>query len=199
MLELGKGYQVAAVQDLVEGYEQTSETYLTANVGVKKLVEVCQHFIAIHPEPLFFILELPVTADREEEVAPGVLTESHRDVYYLDGCSQEVCLWLLEQYGDLLINDGMSKFGFGCHQSQDEIMLGQYNVVTIYSQQLENYADFFAAHEIFQVNQLVTAWDTFSVQTPGKAERVDYQGKSVYDLPAELKEVGMYLGETRAE
>ena len=78
-------------------------------------------------------------------------------------------------------------------------MLGQYNVVTIYSQQLENYADFFAAHEIFQVNQLVTAWDTFSAQTPGKSERVDYQGKSVYDLPAELKEVGMYLGETRAE
>lgn len=35
MLELGKGYQVAAVQDLAEGYEQTSETYLTANVGVK--------------------------------------------------------------------------------------------------------------------------------------------------------------------
>ena len=102
-------------------------------------------------------MELPVTADREEEVAPGVLTESHRDVYYLDGCSQEVCLWLLEQYGDLLINDGMSKFGFGCHQSQDEIMLGQYNVVTIYSQQLENYADFFEAHEIFQVARLVTA------------------------------------------
>lgn len=53
MLKLGKGYQVAAVQDLAEGYEQTSETYLTANVGVNKLVEVCQHFIAIHPEPLF--------------------------------------------------------------------------------------------------------------------------------------------------
>ena len=199
MLELGKGYQVAAGQDLAEGYEQTSETYLTANVGVNKLVEVCQHFIAIHEEPMFFILELPVTAEREKEVAPGVLTESHRDVYYLDGCSQEVCLWLLEQYGDLLINDGMSKFGFGCHQSQDEIMLGQYNVVTIYSQQLENYADFFAAHEIFQVNQLVTAWDTFSAQTPGKSVRVDYQGKSVYDLPAELKEVGLYLGGTRVE
>ena len=71
MLELGKGYQVAADQDLVEGYEQTSETYLTANIGVKKLLEVCQHFIAIHPEPLFFILELPVTADQEKRWRPG--------------------------------------------------------------------------------------------------------------------------------
>ena len=45
------------------------------------------------------------------------------DVYYIDGCTQEECLVLLEKYGKLLVNDGMNRFGFGCHESGDEIML----------------------------------------------------------------------------
>lgn len=123
----------------------------------------------------------------------------HCYVYYIDGCLQEECLVLLERYGELLINDGMNRFGFGCHESQDEIMLDKYNVVTIYSQQLSNYNEFFEAHGIEKVESLITAWDTFSDETPGQAERCDYEGKSVYDLPEELKDWGMYLADTRAE
>ena len=108
-------------------------------------------------------------------------------------------LVLLERYGELLINDGMNRFGYGCHESQDEIMLDKYNVITIYSQQLSNYSDFFEAHGIKKVESLITAWDTFSDETPGQAERCDYKGKSVYDLPEELKDRGMYLADTRAE
>lgn len=93
----------------------------------------------------------------------------------------------------------MNRFGYGCHESQDEIMLDKYNVITIYSQQLSNYSDFFEAHGIKKVESLITAWDTFSDETPGQAERCDYKGKSVYDLPEELKDRGMYLADTRAE
>lgn len=107
-------------------------------------------------------------------IAPGVVEETHKDVYYIDGCTQEECLVLLEKYGELLVNDGMNRFGFGCHESGDEIMLDKYNVVTIYSRILSKYNDFFEAHEINRVSQLVTAWDTFSDDTPGQAERYDY-------------------------
>lgn len=69
-------------------------------------------------------------------------------------------------------------------------MLDKYNVVTIYSQQLSNYNDFFEAHGIEKVESLITAWDTFSDATPGQAERCDYEGKSVYDLPEELEDWG---------
>ena len=78
-------------------------------------------------------------------------------------------------------------------------MLYKYNVVTIYSQQLSNYNDFFEAHGIEKVESLITAWDTFSDATPGQAERCDCKGKSVYNLPEELKDWGMYLADTRAE
>ena len=63
--------------------------------------------------PCFFILELPVSIDREKEIAKNIINESHMDVYYIDNCSIEECLVLLIRYGDLLVNDGLSKFGFG--------------------------------------------------------------------------------------
>lgn len=199
MLNLAKGYKIYEPERLNEEYEVTDDVTLMANVDVEKIKEVFQHFIVMHDEPLFFILELPVTCDRENPVAPGILEETHKDVYYIDGCSQEECLVLLERYGELLINDGMNRCGFGCHESQDEIMLDKYNVVTIYSQQLSNYNEFFEAHGIEKVESLITAWDTFSDETPGQAERCDYEGKSVYDLPEELEDWGMYLADTRAE
>lgn len=199
MLNLCKGYKIYELERLNEEYEVTDGVTLMANVGAEKINEVFRHFIVMHDEPLFFILELPVTYDRENPAAPGILQETHKDVYYIDGCTQEQCLVLLERYGELLINDGMNRFGFGCHESNDEIMLDKYNVVTIYSQQLSKYNDFFEVHGIVKVDNLVTAWDTFTNDTPGKAERYDYKGKSVYDLPEELKDWGIYLAETRLE
>lgn len=140
-----------------------------------------------------------MNSDREEPIAPGIVKEIHKDVYYIDGCSRDECLVLLDRYGDLLINDGISKFGFGGHESQDEIMLDKYNVVNIYSQNMGEYEDFFEPHEIERVDNLVTAWDTFSQDTPGQSERYDFNGKTVFDLPEELKEWGIYLAETRTE
>ncbi len=170
-----------------------------ANVHAEKILEIFQHFIVIHDEPLFFILELPVSIDREKVIAKNIIKESHKDVYYIDGCSREECLALLIRYGDLLVNDGLSKFGFGGHKSHDEIMLDSYNVVTIYSKELSKFNDFFEAHNIQFVEELVTAWKTFSKTSPGISEIYESNGKTVYDLPEELAEWGIYLAETRTE
>ena len=199
MLNLVKGHQVSLVENLFESFTKLTEHHLMANVHSEKILEVFQHFIAIHDEPLFFILELPVSIDREKVVAKNIIKESHKDVYYIDGCSREECLALLIRYGDLLINDGLSKFGFGGHKSHDEIMLDSYNVVTIYSKELSKFNDFFEPHNIQFVEELVTAWKTFSKTSPGISEIYESNGKTVYDLPTELAEWGIYLAETRTE
>lgn len=93
MLNLAKGYKIYEPERLNEEYEVTDDVTLMANVDVEKIKEVFQHFIVMHDEPLFFILELPVTCDRENPVAPGILEETHKDVYYIDGCSQENVLY----------------------------------------------------------------------------------------------------------
>ncbi len=199
MLNMVKGYKVFAPEKLNEGYEITSEMSIMASVNAEKILKVFQHFIVMHDERLFFILEIPFTCDREKEIKPGIVEELHNDVYYIDGCTVEQAIVLLDRYGELLINDGISKFGFGCHESQDEIMLDKYNIVTIYSRNLSAFDTFFEAHEIEKTNHLITAWDTFTRETPGQSRRYDYNGMSVFDLPEELKEWGIYLAETRAE
>ena len=199
MLNLVKGHQVSLVENLFESFTKLTEHHLMANVHAEKILEIFQHFIVIHDEPLFFILELPVSIDREKVIAKNIIKESHKDVYYIDGCSREECLALLIRYGDLLVNDGLSKFGFGGHKSHDEIMLDSYNVVTIYSKELSKFNDFFESHNIQFVEELVTAWKTFSKTSPGISEIYECNGKTVYDLPEELAEWGIYLAETRTE
>ena len=199
MLNLVKGHQVSLVENLFESFTKLTEHHLMANVHAEKILEVFQHFIVIHDEPLFFILELPVSIDREKVIAKNIIKESHKDVYYIDDCSREECLALLIRYGDLLVNDGLSKFGFGGHKSHDEIMLDSYNVVTIYSKELSKFNDFFEPHNIQFVEELVTAWKTFSKTSPGISEIYECNGKTVYDLPEELAEWGIYLAETRIE
>lgn len=199
MLNLVKGHQVSLVENLFESFTKLTEHHLMANVHAEKILEIFQHFIVIHDEPLFFILELPVSIDREKVIASNIINELHKDVYYIDGCSREECLALLIRYGDLLINDGLSQFGFGGHKSHDEIMLDSYNVVTIYSKELSKFNDFFEPHNIQFVEELVTAWKTFSKTSPGISEIYESNGKTVYDLPEELAEWGIYLAETRTE
>ena len=199
MLNLVKGHQVSLVENLFESFTKLTEHHLMANVHAEKILEIFQHFIVIHDEPLFFILELPVSFDGEKVIAKNIIKEYHKDVYYIDGCSREECLALLIRYGDLLVNDGLSKFGFGGHKSHDEIMLDSYNVVTIYSKELSKFNDFFEAHNIQFVEELVTAWKTFSKTSPGISEIYESNGKTVYDLPEELAEWGIYLAETRTE
>ena len=199
MLNLVKGHRVSLVENLFESFTKLTEHYLMANVHAEKILEIFQHFIVIHDEPLFFILELPVSIDREKVIAKNIIKESHKDVYYIDDCSREECLALLIRYGDLLINDGLSQFGFGGHKSHDEIMLDSYNVVTIYSKELSKFNDFFEPHNIQFVEELVTAWKTFSKTSPGISEIYESNGKTVYDLPEELAEWGIYLAETRTE
>lgn len=199
MLKLTKGHTVSKPELLEEGYMLSSDVSIIANVDADKIKDVLQHFIVMHEEPMFFILEIPVTCDREEEIAPGVLRDTHKDVYYIDGCSREECLVLLERYGELLINDGISSFGFGCHESQDEIMVEHYNILTIYSQKLDKFEGFYEMHKIEKKENLITAWDTFTENTPGQSIRYEIDGKTVFDIPEALKDWNIYLAETRIE
>ena len=197
-LKLKAGAKISSALPIYEGYE-IGENLITANVGIDKVERVFQHFIAMHEEPIFFILELPANIDGEMETAPGIVKTLHKDIYYIDGCSQEEGLTILIRVGDLLYNDGISSFGFGCHESSDEIMFGKYNVLTIYSQNIEKYNDFFDAHEIKETTDLKTAWSTFTKETPGVSERYEVNGRSVFDIPKQFEDWGMYLAEQREE
>ena len=198
MLVLRTGCKVPFPERLFEEY-MLMENQIIANISADKIKAVMEHFICIHEEPLFFILELPSKQYDEKEIRPGDVEKLHKDVYYIDGCSKEEALTILLRIGDLVINDGLCSFGFGCHESNDEIVFGKYNVTTIFSRNIIKYIDFMADHEIAKSGHIVTAWDTFSQEHPGSSERVDTDGKDVFSIPEMFAGWGIYKAEQRED
>lgn len=185
MLKLRKGSKVPFPELLSEGYVDEAP-YFTANVGADNLESLLRHFIALHKEYIFFILELP-----------GVEEGIHTKVYFIDGCTQEKALEILDKTKKILLNDGMSAFGFGCHRTRDEIMVGKYNVVTLFTENAPVFDGFFEKHGIPRVQELTTAWDTFTTDAPGDSFCVETDGKSIYDIPDLLKDDGIYLAQQK--
>ena len=196
MLKMRKGSKVPFPEKLSEGYIY-QEPVFYANVGADKLEALMEHFIRIHDEPLFFILELPANRDDETQIRPGVVNAFHKDVYYIDGCTQQEALSILHRTAAIMINDGLCNFGFGGHLSHDEIMLEKYNVIKVWTRNKDAYADFFEKHMIQPVDDLVTAWETFTDETPGESMAVETDGKRIYDIPEMLQDFGIYLAERR--
>ena len=198
MLKMKKGCTVPFPEKLSEEYG-VKENSIVANVGADKIEEILQHFIVVHDEPQFFILEIPTNLNDEIITVDGDINTLHNDVYYIDGCSKDEALTILIRAGDILINDGISSFGFGCHESGDEIMFGKYNVLTIFSQNIANYKPFLEEHGIPRTDNLFTAWDMFSSEHSGSTVRFELNGMTVFDIPEMFRDWGIYLAERREE
>lgn len=198
MLKFRKGCTVPYPEKINEEYELNNNCII-ANIDADKIENLLLDFIKMHNEPLFFILEIPSKLDDEKMVKPYIVEGLHKDVYYIDGCTQEQGFVIVSRIGELLVNDGLSSFGFGCHISHDELMVGKYNVLTIYSQKLENYNTLLAKNQLKCVNKIVTAWDTFTQDTPGEAKRIETNGKNVFDIPEMFADWGIYFAEQRED
>ncbi len=198
MLHMIKGCTVPFPEQLFEGYEINGNRII-ANVDADKIENIFRRYIAMHGEEEgFFFLELPARQDEEEKLNEDVF-KKHKHVYYIDALSAFQALQILSRSGELLIHDGLSYFGFGYPEKRDEIMLGKYNVITIDAPEIGSYADCFEKEGIRRVDQLKTAWDTFSQDHPGMAERITVNGKTAYDLLEEYKAWGIYKAETRED
>ena len=73
--------------------------------------------VKLLPEPHFFFIELPCTEDEEKELRHSKSDPLHCKVYYLDGCTEPVSQAIIKRWGGLLINDGLTRFGFGSNSS----------------------------------------------------------------------------------
>ena len=215
-LHMVKGAIVPHPEQLTEGYCKLEDGRHVANVHAEKILGVMTGFIAAHDEDelCFFFLELP-TGEEEEcrlnseslklpamtEVVNGVpmtgkvLTSTHKDVYYMDGLKQIEAVAVLHENQEVLIHDGISEFGFG-YKSGHEIQRGKYNVITIYGLDDEVAAEFFKYFEIPYVEDLESAWCTFTKEQPGQSMCYEHEGHTVYDLVEKYKDWGIYKAET---
>jgi len=186
-MQFRKGNKVPFPDKIADSYAYSASNY-RANVDADKLKELLRRFILMQEEELFFILEMPTSRQDELKLGNGKIEKLHKDIYGVGYCTVERSLKLLDMLAELLINDGMCAFGFGCHESHDEIMVGKYNVVWLYARSGKTYDSLFDQLEIPKVDELVTAWDTFTHDDPGESMSVETGGKRVYDIPEMLRD-----------
>ena len=209
MFQMIIGASVPDVSALKEEYT-VSGHQLTANVSAEHILPVFEAFLRQmrEDEPLYLFIEVPCKLQDEQQLnEPKQMQDRnvenfHRDVYYLDGLYREQMLMFLHSGdGELLIHDGLTYFGFGSLESQTELGKYKYNVLIGYAhtESIECLSGLFDACSIPFSSSITTAWKLFSPNSPGNSYRYEFNGKNVYDLVEEMKELGLYKAETRSE
>lgn len=196
MLNMVKGCWIPDPSLLEEGYQRT-ETGFTANVNAEKIQSLVEQFISLQEDWVFLILEVPTNIQDEILNEAGECEVLYKDVFYLDGLQKGDAITTLRNFAELFIHDGMSQFGFGSHRGGNEIMIGKYNVASIYTKTPERYDGLFESHGIPEVSELKTAWNYFTQDTYGECWKVPYRGKDIYDAVEHLKKYGLYFAERR--
>lgn len=149
-------------------------------------------------EPVFFFIELPCGEDQEKVLRKNKTDPFHYDLYYLDNCTLPVAQAIMGRFGELLVNDGICRFGFGSHSSGEEIYCLNYQVVSVYGSS-EKIEPVFKKLGAVKEKNFRTLWDNFSADTPGTSASVEKDGETVYDIPVNLEPEGMYLADTLEE
>jgi hypothetical protein len=171
---------------------QIFERSIRFNLSFEKIRPMLDEFLEQLQEPLFFVLELPLTQQEESELRKSDTDPLHKKVCYLDGQSKKQVQTILQNYGELLLNDGLSQFAVASHITKDEMFIQKYKLIDIYCEEPAKYFDLLKKYSLNETDSLLTVWDTFSRETPGEARRVEMNGLSVFDVYDELVKLGLY-------
>lgn len=192
--KLSMGCSAENLEGIHSAYQQTQGGY-RALLSRELFEGFIDKSIDVLSEPLFFFLEIPCTEQEEKKLRKSKKSPFHYNVYYLDNCTTEVAKAIMTQYGQLLIEDGISKFGFGSHESGEEIYILEYNETAVYGG--ESFERIFKSLNIPNEENYKSLWDNFSTETPGECRMVEIDGETVYDIPENLKNAGMYHAQVR--
>ena len=184
--QLIAGVEVELDEKITSAYTENEDGF-EAVVSAERIAPLVNSFIGLLDEPVFFFLELPKNINDEDN--------DGYDIFYLDNCTLPVAKAIMKRYGELLIQDGISRFGFGSHMSNYEIYVRDYQQVSIYYPEKKKAAALLGDLDIKKTDKLITMWDGFSEETPGISIRVELNGENVYDIPENLRSEGMYRSE----
>lgn len=174
-----------------EGYEKTQNGF-QCNISYEKLEPFLLDFISMLTKPLFLVISIPLNVFEEKKLRKNEADSFHDEVLYLDGCSKADIFKIWNDYGEILLKDGMSQFGVASHVTGDEMFIKKYKIIDIYSKEAEKYINLLRQYGVDKTEPLLTVWKTFSKQNPGMCKRVTINNRDVYEVVEELKKIGMY-------
>lgn len=191
VFQISPAYTMPFPERVKEEFE-VFEHCITFNLSFEKIIPLFIDFVEYLVEPLFFVLEIPLTLYEEKEIPKNDNECSHKKVCYLDGQTKAQIKSIIDEHGEVLLTDGLSQFAVASHKTYDELFVKKYQVISLLTENPADYFDFLKGYGLVQTDSLVTAWDTFSPDALGEARSVDINGISIYDVYDSLKEMGLY-------
>ena len=192
-MNFSKGFIVRNPENIKECFAIEGDNLLI-NLSSEKYQKVVNDLVECLPIPAFMAYEVPCNELKEKELRKSNQDPFHNDVYYIDGMDHKIMQLIMEKMGDMLINDGLTQFAFGGLETQEEIVKAKYNLLIIIAKDFSKYIGVLNKHGIEQVDQIVTARDTFTEEHPGMCQKyIDEKGRDSYDLRDIFIEMGAYL------
>lgn len=190
MFQPAPGVSIPFPERIAEQFEVYENQCLRANISFEKLQPLVTEMYQSFPEPLFFVLQLPLTAQEEQQTGQnGIL---HQAVYYLDGQTQKQIDSILDSYGEVLWGDGISQFAIASHANHEEVFVQKYKLTDLYSAKPRRFIPLLERYGLEEAEHLVTVWDTFSQDAPGQCRRLCVKGLDAYEILERLQRRGMY-------
>ena len=190
MFQTAPGVTIPFPDKIQEEFKVYDGKSIYANISFEKLKPILTEFYHSLPEPLFFVLQLPLSIHEERKM--GDSNTFHQEVCYLDGQTKSQIDDIMEKYGQILLEDGMSQFAVASHVNNEEIFIQKYKLTAFYSSSPRRFIPFLQRYGLTETDNLITVWNTFSQETPGECRRVSINGFDVYDVAEQLKKQGMY-------
>lgn len=207
MIQLVKGVELSTENNFSEGFQIMDNNWLICNAGAEKILPLMKSFVD-YSQGLLLALFIEVPSNlkdlklKEEatENEPGIIEEDTLDVYYLDDLDHETVKQLLDIFGEILVNDGLSHFGL-INQHGEEIGKYRYNSIKAYSDggEVKLMTKVFSDNSIEEKDSILTIAETITQDAPVVSVRYeDENGRTIYDVVETLKEsTGMYFAERR--
>ncbi len=195
--KLIQGVDVNNIENVHSAYS-IDENGIYSVLSAEIYEEAVSELVGKLVEPVFFFLEIPCSAEEEKMLRKSKSDPYHYNIYYLDNCTIPVAKAIMERYGELLANDGVSRFGFGSHSSNEEIYCKGYQTVSVYGD-VNKFKTVFEKENIPCEAEIKTLWDVLSYENTGTCSTVEINGETVNDIEVNLKSEGMYLADTVEE
>lgn len=190
MFQTAPGVTIPFPERIKEQFQVYEGRAIRANISFEKLKPLLTEFYRSLPEPLFFVLQLPLSMQEERQL--GQDKTYHQEVCYLDGQTRDQIDSILDLYGQILLEDGMSQFAIASHANHEEIFIQKYKLTDLYSPSPRRLIPLLQRYGLTETGHLVTVWDTFTQEAPGECRRISRKGLDAYGIRERLKEQGMY-------
>ena len=127
MFQTAPGVTIPLPERIQEQFQVYEGQSIQANISFEKLKPLITEFYQSIPEPLFFVLQIPLSIQEERQLGHDRIL--HQEVCYLDGQTRDQIDSILNLYGQILLEDGISQFAIASHSNDEEIFIQKYKLV----------------------------------------------------------------------